>query len=48
MNGNANSILCLYLQKDSNRTLVIPRTWIRKEVVFNLQRKITKRMGKSR
>ena len=35
-------------KKISSRTLVIPRTWIRKEVVFYLQRKTTRRMGQSR
>ena len=40
--------LCLYSQKDSSRTLVIPRTWIRNKVVFYWQRKNTRRMGQSR
>ena len=36
------------IKKISSRTLVIPRTWIRKEVVFYLQRKTTRRKGQSR
>ena len=51
MNGNAlkTQHLRLYLRKMfSSRTLVIPRTWIRKEVVLYLQRKTTRRMGQSR
>ena len=42
----ANAHLCL--KKISSRTLVIPRTCVRKEVVFFLQRKTTRRMGQSR
>ena len=40
--------LCLYSQKISSRTLVIPRTWIRNKVVFHLQWKTWRRMGQSR
>ena len=35
-------------EKIPTRTLVILRTWIRKEVVFYFQRKTTRRMGQSR
>ena len=44
----ANATLVFICKKISSRTLVIPRTWIRKEVVFYLQRKTTRRMGQSR
>ena len=42
------TLVSLLVKKISSRTLVIPRTWIRKEVVFYLQRKTTRRMGQSR
>ena len=51
MNGNVwlTLHLWLYLQKKiSNRTLVIPRIWIRKEVVFFLHWQTTRRKGQSR
>ena len=35
-------------KKISNRTLVIPRTWIRNEVVWDLQRKTRRKMGQGR
>ena len=45
----ANSTLVsLFAKKISSRTLVIPRTWVRNQVVFHLQRKTTRRMGQSR
>ena len=40
--------LCLYSQKISSRTLVIPRTWIRNKVVFYLHWQTKRRMGSSR
>ena len=42
------TLVSLLVKKISSRTLVIPRTWIRKEVVLYLQRKTTRRMGQSR
>ena len=46
---NANATLVtLFAKKISSRTLVIPRTWIRKEVVFYLHWQTTRRMGQSR
>ena len=42
------TFVSVFAKKISSRTLVIPRTWIRKEVVFYLQRKTTRRMGQSR
>ena len=45
----ANSTLVsLFAKKNSSRTLVIPRIWIRNKVVFYLQRRTTRRMGQSR
>ena len=42
----ANSTLVsLFAKRFPGRTLVIPRTWIRKEVVFYLQRKTTEENG---
>ena len=40
------TLVTLFAKKISTRTLVIPRTWIRKEVVFYLQ--TTRRMGQTR
>ena len=51
MNGNAmlTPRLCLFFcKKIPSRTLVIPQTWIRKEVVFYSHWQTTRRMGKSR
>ena len=42
------TLVSLLAKRISSRTLVIPRTGIRKEVVFSLQRKTTRRMGQSR
>ena len=47
-----NVLLChtcvCICKKISSKTLVIPRTWIRKEVVFYLHWQTTRRMGQSR
>ena len=42
------TLVSLFVKRISSRTLVIPRTWIRHNVVFYLQRKTTRRMGQSR
>ena len=44
----ANATLVCICKKISSKTLVIPRAWIRKELVFYLQRKTTRRMTQSR
>ena len=42
MNGTAllTPHLCLFLQNMSSKTLVIPRTWIRKEVVLKYKERV--------
>ena len=44
----ANATLVTIRKKIPSRTMVIPRTWIRKEVVFFLCWQTTRRMGQSR